>query len=152
MTSRGLLFKSFLLSRCFKRENCRDELNYCFGFDFGSSRTCSYFSLLELLPLQAPVLTCCPSPLDDFEEILSDNRTAFLRSVADDLRQRLPLDAMLPSESTAYSTVPRPERGRARTRVGEGRWKRLKMMLVFPGGVADAATLSADGARRCLLV
>lgn len=84
--------------------------------------------------------------------MLSDNRTAFLRSVADDLRQRLPLDAMLPSESKAYSTVPRPERGRARSRVGKRRWKRLKMTLVFPGGVADAATLSADGARRCLPV
>lgn len=58
--------------------------------------TLSYF---KLDVLSAP-------PADDFEELLSDNRTAFLRTVADELQQRLPLDAMLPSESTAYRTVP----------------------------------------------
>lgn len=45
------------------------------------------------------------SSADDFDEMLSDNRTAFLRNIADELRQRLPLDAMLPSESAAYCKV-----------------------------------------------
>lgn len=43
---------------------------------------------------------------DEFDEMLSDNRTVFLRNIADELRQRLPLDAMLSSESAAYCKVP----------------------------------------------
>lgn len=46
------------------------------------------------------------SSADEFDEMLSDNRTAFLRNIADELRQRLPLDAMLPSENAAYCKVP----------------------------------------------
>lgn len=56
-------------------------------------------------PAQLPPLLHWIRTADDFEELLSDNRTAFLRTVADELRQRLPLDAMLPSESTAYCTM-----------------------------------------------
>lgn len=91
------------------RNDCRNESIIVLFFRlFWSCRTVFFFGPFKLLPHKATVLTCCPSPADDFDELLSDNRTAFLRSVADDLRQRLPLDAMLPSESTAYRTVPRP--------------------------------------------
>lgn len=83
------------------------------------------------------------SPADDFDKQLSDNRTAFLRSVAEDLRQRLPLDAMLPSESTAYRMVPDQDPG------GGGG---LEEAEDDAGVFADAATLAADGARRRLPV
>ncbi|KAM3595583.1 uncharacterized protein V6R79_025644 [Siganus canaliculatus] len=48
---------------------------------------------------------------DDVDELLSDNRAVFLRHIAEELRQRLPQDAMVPSEKRAYSQMqqcPRP--------------------------------------------
>lgn len=44
-------------------------------------------------------------PADQFDEQLWDNRKVVLRHIADELRVRLPQDAMLPCESTAYSKV-----------------------------------------------
>ncbi|XP_036927234.1 uncharacterized protein zgc:109986 isoform X2 [Acanthopagrus latus] len=39
---------------------------------------------------------------DELDELLSDNRKVILRHISAELRAALPLDAMLPSESTAY--------------------------------------------------
>lgn len=44
-------------------------------------------------------------PADELDELLSDNRRTILQNIAEDLRARLPPDAMFPSESTAYSKV-----------------------------------------------
>ncbi|XP_076604020.1 uncharacterized protein LOC143331228 [Chaetodon auriga] len=48
---------------------------------------------------------------DELDELLSDNKKVILRNISDELRVRLPADAMLPSETTAYSKMqqrPRP--------------------------------------------
>ncbi|XP_003962864.3 uncharacterized protein [Takifugu rubripes] len=42
---------------------------------------------------------------DELDELLSDNRKTILQNIADDLRGRLPPDAMFPSESTVYSKM-----------------------------------------------
>ncbi|XP_063765339.1 uncharacterized protein zgc:109986 [Eleginops maclovinus] len=42
---------------------------------------------------------------DDLDEFLSDNRTKILQNISEELRGALPQDAMLPSESTAYSKM-----------------------------------------------
>ncbi|XP_067335303.1 uncharacterized protein zgc:109986 isoform X2 [Channa argus] len=48
---------------------------------------------------QKPV---CASPADELDDLQLDNRTVMLQSIADDLRARLPLDAMLASETAAH--------------------------------------------------
>lgn len=90
-----------------------------------------------------------PSPsTDEFDELLADNRTAFLRNIADELRQHLPLDSMLPSESTAYRTVPE-----TRTGLGPGHVvDEGDDDGVFHDDVADAATPSANSPRGQLPV
>lgn len=45
------------------------------------------------------------SPADELDELLQDNRRVMLQNIADDLRTRLPPDAMLPSETTAHHKV-----------------------------------------------
>lgn len=47
----------------------------------------------------------CVSPVDELDELLQDNRKVMLQSIAAELRARLPLDAMLPSETTAQHKV-----------------------------------------------
>ncbi|XP_068195371.1 uncharacterized protein zgc:109986 [Antennarius striatus] len=42
---------------------------------------------------------------DELDEPLSDNRKIILRNIADELRASLPVEAMFPSESTAYSKM-----------------------------------------------
>ena len=42
---------------------------------------------------------------DELDEVLVDNRTVILQSISEDLRGSLPLDAMLPCETTAIQTV-----------------------------------------------
>lgn len=44
-------------------------------------------------------------PADELDELLSDNRRTILQNIADDLRGRVPPDAMFPSESTVHSKV-----------------------------------------------
>lgn len=43
---------------------------------------------------------------EELDDLLLDNRTVMLQSIADDLRARLPLDAMLASETSAHHKVP----------------------------------------------
>ncbi|XP_070835435.1 uncharacterized protein [Chaetodon trifascialis] len=42
---------------------------------------------------------------DELDELLSDNKKVILRNISDELRVRLPADAMLPSETTAHSKI-----------------------------------------------
>ncbi|XP_029349747.1 uncharacterized protein LOC115035859 [Echeneis naucrates] len=42
---------------------------------------------------------------EELEDLLVDNRKAMLRSIADDLKAFLPLDAMLPSETAAHTKM-----------------------------------------------
>uniref|UniRef100_H2M3M4 Zgc:109986 n=1 Tax=Oryzias latipes TaxID=8090 RepID=H2M3M4_ORYLA len=42
---------------------------------------------------------------DDLDHLLDDNNKVILQNIADDLRAQLPLDAMLPSETTAHLKV-----------------------------------------------
>uniref|UniRef100_UPI0037E94A50 uncharacterized protein n=1 Tax=Semicossyphus pulcher TaxID=241346 RepID=UPI0037E94A50 len=42
---------------------------------------------------------------DELDELLSDNRKVILQNISEELRGRLPADAMLPSETTAHSKM-----------------------------------------------
>lgn len=60
-----------------------------------------------VLFLKGPVSKkCLCSPLDELDELLVDNNKVILKSIAEDLRIRLPIDAMLPSETAAQQKVP----------------------------------------------
>ncbi|XP_067469548.1 uncharacterized protein zgc:109986 isoform X1 [Thunnus thynnus] len=47
---------------------------------------------------------------DELDQLLLDNRTVMLQSIADELRARLPLDAMLPSETAAHHKMQQQSR------------------------------------------
>ncbi|XP_008275334.1 uncharacterized protein LOC103353920 isoform X2 [Stegastes partitus] len=53
-------------------------------------------------PSEMPKLLDWMKNSDDLDDLLLDNRTVILQNIADDLRTRLPLDAMLPSEAAAH--------------------------------------------------
>ncbi|KAM6969675.1 uncharacterized protein LKV04_018248 [Tautogolabrus adspersus] len=42
---------------------------------------------------------------DELDELLSDNRKVILQNISEELRERLPADAMLPSETAAYNKM-----------------------------------------------
>lgn len=58
--------------------------------------------LSRVSPSELPRLLHWMKTSDDLDELLLDNRKVMLQSIADDLRARLPLDAMLPSETAAH--------------------------------------------------
>lgn len=45
------------------------------------------------------------SPSDELDHLLLDNNKLILQNIADDLRSRLPLEAMFPSEAAAQQKV-----------------------------------------------
>lgn len=45
------------------------------------------------------------SPSDELDHLLLDNNKLILQNIADDLRSRLPLEAMFPSEAAAHHKV-----------------------------------------------
>nr|XP_020442033.1 uncharacterized protein LOC109951720 isoform X1 [Monopterus albus] len=57
--------------------------------------------LSSVSPSELPKLLDWIRNSDELDHLLADNRRVMLRSIADDLRARLPLDAMLPSETAA---------------------------------------------------
>ncbi|CAF89627.1 unnamed protein product [Tetraodon nigroviridis] len=58
-------------------------------------------------PSELPRLINWIQGSDEIDELLSDNRRTLLKSIADDLRARLPPDAMFPSETTVHSKMQR---------------------------------------------
>uniref|UniRef100_A0A8D3AML1 Zgc:109986 n=1 Tax=Scophthalmus maximus TaxID=52904 RepID=A0A8D3AML1_SCOMX len=79
--------------------------------DFTEARSELKQLLSRVVPAELPKLLHWISHSDELDELLLDNRTVTLRSIADDLRAGLPLDAMLPSETAAHHKMqqqPRP--------------------------------------------
>ncbi|XP_004082184.1 uncharacterized protein LOC101160205 [Oryzias latipes] len=58
--------------------------------------------LSRLSPSELPKLLDWMNNSDDLDHLLDDNNKVILQNIADDLRAQLPLDAMLPSETTAH--------------------------------------------------
>ncbi|XP_041810038.1 uncharacterized protein zgc:109986 isoform X1 [Chelmon rostratus] len=61
--------------------------------------------LTKMKPSELPKLLNWMRNSDELDELLSDNKKTILRNISDELRVRLPADAMFPSESTAYSKM-----------------------------------------------
>ncbi|XP_053170848.1 uncharacterized protein LOC128354695 [Scomber japonicus] len=67
--------------------------------------------LSRVSPAELPKLLHWIRTSDELDELLVDNSTVMLQSIADDLRASLPLNAMLPSETSAQHKMqqqPRP--------------------------------------------
>ncbi|XP_074548367.1 uncharacterized protein LOC141806644 [Halichoeres trimaculatus] len=56
-------------------------------------------------PAQLPRLLSWIRNSDELEDLLSDNRRVILQNISEELRERLPADAMLPSETAAYNKM-----------------------------------------------
>ncbi|XP_022053566.1 uncharacterized protein zgc:109986 isoform X1 [Acanthochromis polyacanthus] len=56
-------------------------------------------------PSELPKLLDWMKNSDDLDDFLLDNRTVILQNISDDLRTRLPLNAMLASETTAHLKI-----------------------------------------------
>ncbi|XP_044021539.1 uncharacterized protein zgc:109986 isoform X2 [Siniperca chuatsi] len=61
--------------------------------------------LSNVNPSELPKLLNWIRHSDELDELLSHNKTAILQNISDELRVRLPADAMFPSETTAYSKM-----------------------------------------------
>uniref|UniRef100_A0A8C7Z475 Zgc:109986 n=1 Tax=Oryzias sinensis TaxID=183150 RepID=A0A8C7Z475_9TELE len=70
------------------------------NFEAGRSEVLQLLSRLS--PSELPKLLDWIKNSDDLDHLLDDNNKVILQNIADDLRARLPLDAMLPSETTAH--------------------------------------------------
>ncbi|XP_072221918.1 uncharacterized protein [Leuresthes tenuis] len=58
--------------------------------------------LSKVRPSELPKLLDWIRNSDELDDLLVDNKKVILQNIADDLRARLPLDAMLPSETAAH--------------------------------------------------
>uniref|UniRef100_A0A3P9JXG2 Zgc:109986 n=1 Tax=Oryzias latipes TaxID=8090 RepID=A0A3P9JXG2_ORYLA len=70
------------------------------NFEAGRSEVLQLLS--KLSPSELPKLLDWMKNSDDLDHLLDDNNKVILQNIADDLRALLPLDAMLPSETTAH--------------------------------------------------
>uniref|UniRef100_A0A3Q3X749 Uncharacterized protein n=1 Tax=Mola mola TaxID=94237 RepID=A0A3Q3X749_MOLML len=73
--------------------------------NFSESKTAVKQLLSGVNPSEVPRLLSWIRDSDELDKLLPDNKTAILRTIADELRGRLPQDAMLPSESTAHAKM-----------------------------------------------
>ncbi|XP_038583980.1 uncharacterized protein zgc:109986 isoform X2 [Micropterus salmoides] len=73
--------------------------------DFSEAKSRVKQLLSHVTPSELPRLLSWIRTSDEFDELLSDNKTVILQNISDELRGRLPADAMFPSETTAYSTM-----------------------------------------------
>ncbi|MEQ2303092.1 hypothetical protein AMECASPLE_013206 [Ameca splendens] len=69
--------------------------------NFGDARMKLRELLSTVKPPELPKLLDWMRNSDELDELLVDNNKVFLQSIAEDLRARLPIDAMLPSETAA---------------------------------------------------
>ncbi|KAM9341776.1 uncharacterized protein ABDE67_015431 [Symphorus nematophorus] len=70
--------------------------------DFSEAKSEVKQLLNKVKPSDRKKLVSWMRETDEFDELLSDNRTVILRNISADLRERLPQNAMFPSETTAY--------------------------------------------------
>ncbi|XP_061599691.1 uncharacterized protein zgc:109986 [Cololabis saira] len=70
--------------------------------DFDRARSELQELLSRVKPAELPKLLDWMRNSDDLDHLLVDNKKVILESIADDLRARLPLNAMLPSETAAH--------------------------------------------------
>ncbi|KAM6912293.1 uncharacterized protein FYW49_010813 [Xenentodon cancila] len=70
--------------------------------DFDNARSELQQLLSRVNPPELPKLLAWIRKSDSLDHLLMDNKKVILQSIADDLRARLPLNAMLPSETTAH--------------------------------------------------
>ncbi|XP_056249626.1 uncharacterized protein zgc:109986 [Seriola aureovittata] len=70
--------------------------------DFSEAKSELKHLLRRVSPSELPKLLDWIRNSDELDDLLVDNRKVMLQSIADDLRASLPLDAMLPSETTAH--------------------------------------------------
>uniref|UniRef100_A0A8C8TZK3 RIKEN cDNA 2700097O09 gene n=1 Tax=Peromyscus maniculatus bairdii TaxID=230844 RepID=A0A8C8TZK3_PERMB len=73
--------------------------------DFGSARRAVLQLLGTTAPADVPALLHWMRTTRDFDELTRDNRDAVLKNVADDLRCRLPPEAVLGSEQRALQKI-----------------------------------------------
>ncbi|XP_029972971.1 uncharacterized protein LOC115406859 isoform X2 [Salarias fasciatus] len=79
--------------------------------DFEAAQAELKLLLGRVNPADVPKLLDWMRNSDELDELLQDNRRVILQNIADDLRTRLPLNAMLPSETSAHLKMqqrPRP--------------------------------------------
>lgn len=72
------------------------------SMDLGAAQVEIRTLLSRVDPVDVPKLLDWLRNSDELDELLQDNRRVMLQSIADDLRTRLPLDAMLPSETSVH--------------------------------------------------
>uniref|UniRef100_A0A3B4WG70 Zgc:109986 n=1 Tax=Seriola lalandi dorsalis TaxID=1841481 RepID=A0A3B4WG70_SERLL len=76
--------------------------------DFSEAKSELKHLLRRVSPSELPKLLDWIRNSDELDDLLVDNRKVMLQSIADDLRASLPLDAMLPSETTAHHKRSQP--------------------------------------------
>ncbi|XP_034530823.1 uncharacterized protein zgc:109986 [Notolabrus celidotus] len=73
--------------------------------DFNQAKSELKLLLSRMDPDQLPRLLSWIRNSDELDELLSDNRTVILQNISEELRERLPTEAMLPSETAAYNKM-----------------------------------------------
>ncbi|XP_059209313.1 uncharacterized protein zgc:109986 isoform X2 [Centropristis striata] len=73
--------------------------------DLSSARSEVKQILLRVRPAELQELLKWIRTSDELDDFLSDNKTKILQNISDDLRARLPLDAMLASETAAHGKM-----------------------------------------------